>query len=144
MGLARRRLVSDLSASQYGAYWSGVAIVSQGKAIVLLDTKYLVEGRARRSAGDLRRSIQHDQRQCSRHLENRCTRARCHLAVVASSRRSRLPARNGSGARKGNEEFNTDETPAETDLPEDGQPGISDVRSGSERLSLDGTAYADW
>ncbi len=42
------------------------------------------------------------------------------------------------------EEFNDEEVPAETDLPEDGQPGIEDIRSGSERLSLDGTPYADW
>ncbi len=42
------------------------------------------------------------------------------------------------------EEFDGDEIPAETDLPEDGQPGIIDVKSGSDRTSLDGTAYADW
>lgn len=42
------------------------------------------------------------------------------------------------------EEFNSDETPAETDLPEDGQPGIIDVHSGSDRNSLDGTPYAEW
>ena len=42
------------------------------------------------------------------------------------------------------EEFSGDDVPAETDLPEDGQPGINDIRSGSDRLSLDGTPYADW
>jgi len=34
--------------------------------------------------------------------------------------------------------------PAETDLPEGGEPGIFDVRSGSEAISLDGTPYAEW
>ena len=34
--------------------------------------------------------------------------------------------------------------PAETDLPEGGEPGIIDVRSGSPLISLDGTPYADW
>ena len=42
------------------------------------------------------------------------------------------------------QEFESDEVPAETDLPEDGQPGIIDVHSGSERMSLDGTPYAEW
>ena len=42
------------------------------------------------------------------------------------------------------EEVNPDEEPAETDLPEDGQPGIYDVHSGSDRVGLDGTAYAEW
>ena len=42
------------------------------------------------------------------------------------------------------EEFDGEEIPAETDLPEDGQPGIVDVRSGSERMSLDGTPYSEW
>ncbi len=42
------------------------------------------------------------------------------------------------------EEFDDESVPAETDLPEDGQPGISDVRSGSDRLSLDGTPYSEW
>lgn len=42
------------------------------------------------------------------------------------------------------EEIDPDAEPAETDLPEDGQPGIVDVHSGSERLSLDGTAYSEW
>ena len=34
--------------------------------------------------------------------------------------------------------------PAETDLPEGGEPGVFDVRSGSQRNSLDGTPYAEW
>ncbi len=42
------------------------------------------------------------------------------------------------------EEFDPEMEPAETDLPEDGQPGIVDVRSGSERLSLAGTPYSEW
>ncbi len=42
------------------------------------------------------------------------------------------------------EEIDPDAPPAETDLPEDGQPGIVDVYSGSDRLALDGTPYADW
>jgi general secretion pathway protein G len=42
------------------------------------------------------------------------------------------------------EEFDPDMEPAETDLPEDGQPGIIDVRSGSSRLSIDGTPYSEW
>lgn len=40
----------------------------------------------------------------------------------------------------GDEEFE----PAETDLPESGAPGIIDVYSLSEELSIDGTAYAEW
>lgn len=42
------------------------------------------------------------------------------------------------------EEADPDEPPAETDLPEGGEPGIMDVRSGSALLSLDGTAYNTW
>lgn len=42
------------------------------------------------------------------------------------------------------EQFDGDELPAETDLPEDFQPGIIDVRSGSELLSLEGTPYSEW
>ena len=34
--------------------------------------------------------------------------------------------------------------PAETDLPEGGEPGIVDVHSLSEAVSLDGTPYAEW
>ena len=36
------------------------------------------------------------------------------------------------------------ETPAETNLPEGGEPGIIDVHSGSPLISLDGTPYAEW
>jgi prepilin-type N-terminal cleavage/methylation domain-containing protein len=42
------------------------------------------------------------------------------------------------------EEIDPDYVPAETDLPEDGQPGIVDVRSGSTILSLSGTPYYEW
>lgn len=42
------------------------------------------------------------------------------------------------------EEFDLERRPAETDLPEDGQPGIIDVRSGSDATSLDGTKYSEW
>ena len=42
------------------------------------------------------------------------------------------------------EEFDPDLIPAETDLPEDGQPGIVDVRSGSTILSVSGTPYYEW
>ncbi len=34
--------------------------------------------------------------------------------------------------------------PAETDLPEDGAPGIIDVHSGSDGAALDGTPYSEW
>lgn len=42
------------------------------------------------------------------------------------------------------EEFDPEAEPAETDLPEDGQPGIWDVRSGSDAIALDGTPYNEW
>jgi general secretion pathway protein G len=42
------------------------------------------------------------------------------------------------------EEIDPDLIPAETDLPEDGQPGIVDVRSGSTVLSVGGTPYYEW
>jgi general secretion pathway protein G len=42
------------------------------------------------------------------------------------------------------EEIDPDEQPAETDLPEDGQPGVVDVHSGSPALALDGTPYSQW
>ena len=42
------------------------------------------------------------------------------------------------------DEIDPDMEPAETDLPEDGQPGIIDVRSGSPLTSLDGTPYSEW
>ncbi len=41
------------------------------------------------------------------------------------------------------EELDPDRPPAETETPEDG-PGIIDVHSGSDRISLDGTPYAEW
>lgn len=34
--------------------------------------------------------------------------------------------------------------PAETDAPETGEPGIIDVYSGAEGVSLDGTPYSEW
>ena len=42
------------------------------------------------------------------------------------------------------EEVDPEQTPAETDLPEDGQPGIFDVKSGSELSSVKGEAYSEW
>ncbi len=42
------------------------------------------------------------------------------------------------------EEFDLEEPPAETDYPEDQQPGIIDVHSGSELLSLSGGPYNEW
>jgi general secretion pathway protein G len=43
------------------------------------------------------------------------------------------------------EEADPDEEPAETDLPEDGQPGIIDVRSGSDLMALNGESkYSEW
>lgn len=42
------------------------------------------------------------------------------------------------------EDLGLEELPAETDLPEDLQPGIIDVHSGSELPSLDGTPYSQW
>lgn len=42
------------------------------------------------------------------------------------------------------EEFDPDMEPAETDLPEDGQPGVVDVHSGSERMSMKGEPYSEW
>lgn len=42
------------------------------------------------------------------------------------------------------EEADPDNPPAETDLPEGGEPGIMDVRSGSPRNALDGTPYNTW
>lgn len=42
------------------------------------------------------------------------------------------------------EEFDLEEQPAETDLPEDLQPGIIDVHSGSQLLSLHGSPYSGW
>ena len=34
--------------------------------------------------------------------------------------------------------------PAETDVPESGEPGIIDVHSGSPAIALDGSPYAEW
>ena len=34
--------------------------------------------------------------------------------------------------------------PAETDVPEGGEPGIIDVHSGSPAIALDGTPYVEW
>ena len=42
------------------------------------------------------------------------------------------------------EEIDPELEPAETDLPEDGQPGIWDVHSGSELTSLKGGLYSEW
>lgn len=42
------------------------------------------------------------------------------------------------------EEVDPDLPPAETELPEDGAPGIFDVRSGSDRVAEDGTPYSEW
>ena len=42
------------------------------------------------------------------------------------------------------EEFGEGEQPAETDLPEDGAPGISNVYSGAAGLALDGSSYSEW
>ncbi|MCL4838635.1 MAG: prepilin-type N-terminal cleavage/methylation domain-containing protein [Thermoanaerobaculia bacterium] len=42
------------------------------------------------------------------------------------------------------EEADPDNPPAETDLPEGGEPGIMDVRSGSTQNALDGTPYNTW
>ncbi len=41
------------------------------------------------------------------------------------------------------EEFDPEEQPAETDLGESGQPGVFDVKSGAEGLSLDGDPYSE-
>ena len=41
------------------------------------------------------------------------------------------------------EEIDFDEVPAETDLPEDGQPGIIDVLSGAEGVTLKGVPYGE-
>lgn len=42
------------------------------------------------------------------------------------------------------EEIDPDAPPAETELPESGEPGIFDVRSGSDEIALDGTPYSEW
>jgi len=42
------------------------------------------------------------------------------------------------------EELDPEALPAETDIPEDFQPGIIDVHSGSELIGLDGSPYSEW
>ena len=42
------------------------------------------------------------------------------------------------------EEIDLEAPPAETDLPEEGQPGVIDVHSGSKAKSLDGELYSSW
>ena len=42
------------------------------------------------------------------------------------------------------EELLAEDELAEGELPGEGQPGIIDVHSSSERMSLDGTPYAEW
>lgn len=42
------------------------------------------------------------------------------------------------------EEEDPDAPPAETDQPEGGGPGVIDVKSGSEGMSLDGQPYSEW
>ena len=42
------------------------------------------------------------------------------------------------------EEVDPDRQPAETDLPESGAPGVIDIHSGSELLSLHGEPYSEW
>ena len=42
------------------------------------------------------------------------------------------------------EEIDPEAPPAETDLPEEGAPGIIDVHSGSDLVSLDEGVYASW
>ena len=42
------------------------------------------------------------------------------------------------------EEPSLDEQPAETDVPEGGEPGIIDVRSGAPGAGADGTPYSEW
>jgi len=42
------------------------------------------------------------------------------------------------------EEVDYEAPPAETDLPEDGAPGIIDVHSTSDLLAIDGTPYNEW
>ena len=42
------------------------------------------------------------------------------------------------------EEEDPENPPAETDRPEGGEPGVIDVRSGSELTALDGTPYSEW
>ena len=41
-------------------------------------------------------------------------------------------------------EIDPDNRPAETELPDGGQPGIIDIKSGSPILSFDGVPYSEW
>ena len=42
------------------------------------------------------------------------------------------------------DEPSLDEAPAETDIPEGGEPGVIDVRSGAPGTGTDGTPYSEW
>jgi len=42
------------------------------------------------------------------------------------------------------EEIDPEAPPAETELPEGGEPGVFDVRSGSDARALDGSFYNEW
>jgi prepilin-type N-terminal cleavage/methylation domain-containing protein len=42
------------------------------------------------------------------------------------------------------EEIDPEAPPAETELPEGGEPGVFDVRSGSDAIALNGTPYNEW
>jgi general secretion pathway protein G len=42
------------------------------------------------------------------------------------------------------EEIDPDNPPAESEESEDGQPGITDIHSGSTLTSLDGVPYSEW
>jgi general secretion pathway protein G len=42
------------------------------------------------------------------------------------------------------EGFDSDDEPAETDRPESGEPGIMDVWSGAEGVSVSGEPYSEW
>jgi general secretion pathway protein G len=42
------------------------------------------------------------------------------------------------------QEPSLEEAPAETDLPEGGEPGIMDVRSGAPGTGADGRPYSEW
>jgi prepilin-type N-terminal cleavage/methylation domain-containing protein len=41
-------------------------------------------------------------------------------------------------------EIDPEAPPAETEVPEGGEPGVFDVRSGSDGTALDGTPYNEW
>ena len=42
------------------------------------------------------------------------------------------------------EEIDPESPPAETEFGESGQPGVRDVKSGAEGVSLDGTPYSEF